>query len=163
MFLTAKFSKRQRKEGLFEVTSPFRRTTIIMSCTLFFDGACRGNPGPMAIGIVLMKNGKKLGELSKCLGTGTNNIAEWRALIEGLKLAMAHGCKELEVRGDSQLVIRQIKGQYRVKSDNLILLFNEAKKLCDSFKKIDFKWINREDNTNTDTLSNNAFDMKKLI
>jgi len=132
-----------------------------MSCILFFDGACRGNPGPMAIGVVLMKNGKKLGELSKRLGTGTNNIAEWSALIEGLKLAMAHGCRELEVRGDSQLVIKQISGQYRVKSDNLIPLFNEAKKLCSTFEKIDFKWIKREDNARTDTLSNDALDMKK--
>ncbi len=131
-----------------------------MSCILFFDGACRGNPGPMAIGVVLMKNGKKLGELSKCLGTGTNNIAEWSALIEGLKLAMAHGCRELEVHGDSQLVIKQIRGQYRVKSENLIPLFNEAKKLCGNFKEIDFKWVNREENARTDTLSNNALDMK---
>ncbi len=115
----------------------------------------------MAIGVVLMKNGKKLGELSKRLGIGTNNIAEWSALIEGLKLATAHGCRELEVRGDSQLVIKQISGQYRVKSDNLIPLFNEAKKLCGNFKEIDFKWINREDNAHTDTLSNNALDMKK--
>ncbi len=132
----------------------------IMSCILYFDGACRGNPGPMAIGVVLMKNGKKLGELSKRLGIGTNNIAEWSALIEGLKLAMAHGCRELEVRGDSQLVIKQISGQYRVKSDNLIPLFNEAKKLCGNFKVIDFKWIKREDNARTDTLSNDALDMK---
>ena len=80
-----------------------------MSCILFFDGACRGNPGPMAIGVVLMENGKKLGELSKRLGIGTNNIAEWSALIEGLKLAIAHGCKELEVRGDSQLVINRFR------------------------------------------------------
>jgi ribonuclease HI len=132
-----------------------------MRCILFFDGACRGNPGPMAIGVVLMENGKKLGEISKRLGIGTNNIAEWRALIEGLKLAIAHGCQELEVRGDSQLVIKQISGQYRVKSDNLIPLFNEAKILCGNFKEIDFKWINREDNTHTDTLSNDALDMKK--
>lgn len=133
-----------------------------MSCILFFDGACRGNPGPMAIGVVLMKNGFKGPELSKCLGIGTNNIAEWRALIEGLKLATVFGCKELQVRGDSQLVIKQIKGQYRVKSDNLIPLFNEAKKLCHNFKEIDFKWINREDNRMTDTLSNNALDTKDI-
>lgn len=133
-----------------------------MSCILFFDGACRGNPGPMAIGVVLMKNGKKLGVLSKYIGIGTNNIAEWRGLIEGLKLATTHGCNELQVRGDSQLVIKQIKGQYRVKSDNLVPLFNEAKKLCRNFKEIDFKWINREDNAHTDTLSNNALDMKNI-
>jgi hypothetical protein len=86
-----------------------------MSFTLFFDGACRGNPGPMAIGAVLLENGKKVKELSENIGRGTNNIAEWNALIGGLKLALAHGCRELEVKGDSQLVIRQISGKYRLK------------------------------------------------
>ncbi|MFA4955951.1 MAG: ribonuclease HI family protein [Candidatus Methanoperedens sp.] len=131
-----------------------------MSFTLFFDGACRGNPGPMAIGAVLLENGKKVKELCENIGRGTNNIAEWNALIGGLKLALAHGCRELEVRGDSQLVIRQISGKYQVKSENLIPLFNEAKKLCAKFEKINFKWVEREDNSYTDGLSNKALDMK---
>ncbi|MDP2767513.1 MAG: ribonuclease HI family protein [Candidatus Methanoperedens sp.] len=130
-----------------------------MSCILFFDGACRGNPGPMAIGAVLMENGKKVKEVSKRIGMGTNNIAEWRALIEGLKLAKAHGCKELEVRGDSQLIIKQISGQYKVKSDNLIPLFNEARKLCGGFDGLRFKWVKREENLYTDALSNKALDL----
>jgi ribonuclease HI len=131
-----------------------------MSFTLFFDGACRGNPGPMAIGAVLLENGKKVKELSENIGRGTNNIAEWNALIGGLKLALAHGCRELEVKGDSQLVIRQISGKYQVKSDNLIPLFNEARKLCTKFEKINFKWVERENNSYTDGLSNKALDMK---
>ncbi len=131
-----------------------------MNCILYFDGACRGNPGPMGIGIVLLENGKKVKAVSKRLGKGTNNIAEWSALIEGLKLAKAHGCKVLEVRGDSQLIIRQITGRYMVKSENLIPLFNEAKKLCCNFEKIGFKWVKREENTDTDALSNSALDMK---
>lgn len=132
-----------------------------MNCILYFDGACRGNPGPMAIGALLLENGKKVGEISKNIGTGTNNIAEWRALIEGLKLAHAHSCRELEVRGDSQLVIRQISGKYRVKSENLIPLFNEARKLCAGFSKIDFKWINREENSYTDGLVNRSLGFTK--
>jgi ribonuclease HI len=80
----------------------------------------------MGIGVVLLENGKKIKEISKRLGKGTNNIAEWSALIEGLKLAKAHGCRELEVRGDSQLIIRQITGRYMVKSQNLIPLHDEA-------------------------------------
>jgi ribonuclease HI len=131
-----------------------------MSCILFFDGACRGNPGPMAIGALLLENGKKVRELSKKIGRGTNNIAEWSALIEGLKLALSHGCRELEVRGDSQLIIRQISGQYRVKSENLIPLFNEARKLCGNFEKLSFKWVQREENFYTDSLSNRALDNK---
>ncbi|MBU4373686.1 MAG: ribonuclease HI family protein [Euryarchaeota archaeon] len=130
-----------------------------MSCILFFDGACRGNPGPMAIGAVLMENGKKVKDVSKRIGMGTNNIAEWRALIEGLKLAKAHGCKALEVRGDSQLIIKQISGQYKVKSDNLIPLFNEAMKLCKSFDELRFRWVEREENLYTDALSNKALDL----
>lgn len=133
---------------------------IDMGCMLFFDGACRGNPGPMAIGAVLLENGKKVKEFSKRIGIGTNNIAEWKALIEGLKLAGAHGCKELEVRGDSQLVMKQISGLYKVRSDNLVPLFNEAKKLCGSFEQLRFKWVKREENLYTDTLSNRALDME---
>ena len=115
----------------------------------------------MAIGAVLLENEKKVIEISKNIGIGTNNIAEWMALIEGLKLALAHSCKELEVRGDSQLIIRQISGQYKVKSDNLIPLFNEARKLCLNFKKIDFRWIRRDENSYTDSMVNKALDMKK--
>ncbi|VVB85862.1 Ribonuclease HI [uncultured archaeon] len=131
-----------------------------MGCVLFFDGACRGNPGPMGIGAVLMENGKKVKEISKHLGKGTNNIAEWSALIEGLKMALAHGCRELEVRGDSQLIIRQITGRYSVKSENLVPLYNEAKRLTGNFEKIRFKWVKREDNAITDDLSNRALDSR---
>ncbi len=131
-----------------------------MVCTLFFDGACRGNPGPMSIGVALFEGGRKVKELSKRIGRGTNNIAEWSALIEGLKLAAAHGCRELEVRGDSQLIIRQISGRYKVKSENLIPLFKEAQKLCKNFEKLTFKWVARDENSITDALSNEALDMK---
>jgi len=129
-----------------------------VGCVLFFDGACRGNPGPMGIGVVLLENGKKVKEISKRLGKGTNNIAEWSALIEGLKMALAHRCRELEVRGDSQLIIRQITGQYRVKSENLIPLYNEANRLSGNFEKIKFKWVKRDKNAFTDALSNRALD-----
>ncbi len=132
-----------------------------MSCVLFFDGACRGNPGPMAIGAVLMENGKKTGEISKSIGTGTNNIAEWQALIEGLRLAHGRECRELEVRGDSQLIIRQITGQYRVKSGHLIPLFNEALELCRNFRKIEFKWVSRDENSYTDGMVNRVLDQEK--
>lgn len=131
-----------------------------VGCILFFDGACRGNPGPMGIGVVLLENGKKVKEISKRIGKGTNNIAEWSALIEGLKMALAHGCRELEVRGDSQLIIRQVTGQYRVKSENLIPLYNEARRLSGNFEKIRFKWVNRDDNAFTDALSNRALDVR---
>ncbi len=112
----------------------------------------------MGIGVVLLENGKKVVEISTRLGKGTNNIAEWSALIEGLKMAKAHGCREVEVRGDSQLIIKQITGRYSVKSENLIPLYNEAKRLSQSFEKITFKWVKRDNNAQTDALSNRAFD-----
>lgn len=115
----------------------------------------------MGIGAVLVEKGKKIKEISKHLGKGTNNIAEWSALIEGLKMALAHGCRELEVRGDSQLIIRQITGRYSVKSENLIPLYEEAKRLSSNFEKIRFKWVKREDNALTDALSNMALDSKR--
>ena len=117
----------------------------------------------MGIGAVLLENGKKVKEVSKSIGKGTNNIAEWSALIEGLKLAKAHGCRELEVRGDSQLIIRQITGRYKVKSENLIPLYEEAIKLCRNFEKISFKWVQREKNADTDALSNSALDSGKKV
>ncbi len=132
-----------------------------MGCVLYFDGACRGNPGPMGIGVVLLENGKKIKEISKFIGKGTNNIAEWSALIEGMKLALSHGCRDLEVRGDSQLIIRQITGRYRVKSQNLITLYEEARTICKNFEKINFKWVQREKNADTDALSNRALDVRR--
>jgi len=114
----------------------------------------------MGIGVVLLENGRKISEISKRIGKGTNNIAEWSALIEGLKLAKDHGCRVLEVRGDSQLIIRQITGQYRVKNENLIPLHDEARKLCRNFDKINFKWVQREKNADTDALSNHALDVR---
>ncbi len=114
----------------------------------------------MGIGAVLLENGMKVKDISKRIGKGTNNIAEWSALIEGLKLAKAHGCRELEVRGDSQLIIRQITGRYMVKSENLIPLYKEAKRLAGNFGKINFKWVKRDDNAITDALSNRALDVR---
>jgi len=143
------------REGWGYKWKPYGET---VNCVLFFDGACRGNPGPMGIGAILLENGKKVKEISKRLGIGTNNIAEWSALIEGLKMAKAHGCRELEVRGDSQLIIKQITGQYSVKSENLIPLYKEANRLAASFGKISFKWVKRDHNALTDALSNRAFD-----
>lgn len=112
----------------------------------------------MAIGVILLKNGKKVREIGRRLNVGTNNIAEWRALIEGLKVAKDMGCRELVVKGDSTLIIKQITGSYQVKSKHLIPLFDEARKLSRHFEKITFRWITREQNALSDALSNRAFE-----
>ena len=130
---------------------------------LYFDGACRGNPGPMAIGATLYKDEIKLDEFSKDIGLGTNNIAEWTALITGLGLAKKHKCKDLEVRGDSQLVIKQITGQWKVNNKKLIPLYQRTKELCRDFDKITFIWIRRDKNSYTnDMIQEKCYNQEKL-
>ena len=120
---------------------------------LYFDGASKGNPGPAGIGVVLLVGEKKY-TISKNIGEKTNNQAEYTALIEGLKKAKELGIKELVVRGDSQLVIRQMKGVYKVKNENVKPLFEQAKELEKEFEKVAFEWVPREENKEADRLAN---------
>ena len=80
---------------------------------VYADGTCRGNPGPMSIGASLQKDGQEIATVSEAIGDGTNNIAEYRAAIEGLKRASRHGVDEIELRMDSELVVKQLKGEYQ--------------------------------------------------
>src|SRR5687768_2925678 len=100
----------------------------------FCDGACRGNPGPMGIGAVLYDElgGKKLGEVSRVCGSGTNNRAEYLALIALLELAKEKGLRDLYVQSDSQVMIRQMRGEYRVKDPQLQLLYRQASDIASS-------------------------------
>lgn len=121
---------------------------------LYFDGACRGNPGPMAIGATLYRDELKIDEFSKDIGEGTNNIAEWTALIIGLGLAKKHNIKDLEIRGDSQLVIKQISRQWKVNDKKLIPLYQRAVELCKDFDKIKFQWVRKNKNSYTNDMIN---------
>src|SRR5437667_8423035 len=95
--------------------------------TLEFDGGSRGNPGPAGIGVVLRaKDGTAIATLGKFIGRATNNAAEYRALIAALQEAKKLGAKKVVVRGDSELVIRQMRGEYRVKHPDLKPLYEEA-------------------------------------
>lgn len=130
-----------------------------MKATLYFDGACLGNPGPMGIGYVLEGPDGVLAEGSERLpGNGTNNIAEYTALIRGLEKAIDLGVAEIVIRGDSQLVINQLLGKFRVTHPGLRPLHAKLETLAAKFQTIDIKWIPREQNKQADKLSYRALD-----
>jgi ribonuclease HI len=123
------------------------------------DGASRGNPGPAAIGVTLKdETGVLLAELSEKIGQTTNNQAEYRALIAGLKQCKILGAKEVFVRSDSELMVRQVLGIYRVKKEELKPLHAEARKLAGSFAGFKINNIPREQNKEADKLANKALD-----
>jgi len=122
---------------------------------LYFDGCSKGNPGPAGAGAVLYENDKEIWSGKLFVGEKeTNNIAEYASLILGLNEANNKGCKELMVRGDSQLVINQMKGIYKVNSDSLRILYDRAKGLEKKFTNIEYEHIPREKNSRADQLAN---------
>jgi len=129
---------------------------------LFIDGASRGNPGPAAAGGVIYLGQERLAEFSEKLGIKTNNQAEYEALLRGLALLRELGFEEVEIRSDSQLVVRQIKGQYRVKEAKLKPLFNQAQEALKELKQHDIVHIDRQLNQEADGLANRALDRDRL-
>ena len=126
---------------------------------LYSDGACRGNPGIGGAGAVITDTeGIVLWEGKEYLGHCTNNIAEYKALILGLKGALAEGYKNLEVYLDSELLANQINGSYRVKNENLKVLMAEVRALLTSFDVIEVKHVLRCHNSHADKLANLAID-----
>ncbi|MCX7031766.1 MAG: ribonuclease HI family protein [Spirochaetes bacterium] len=128
---------------------------------LFTDGAARGNPGPAGAGAVIISpEGHVVAKIGKYLGETTNNVAEYTGLILGLKRAKAMGLRELEVLADSELVVKQLTGEYQVKADHLRPLHDEAKALMKGFDVIDLRYIPREENEAADEMSNRAIDLR---
>lgn len=126
---------------------------------LYADGAARGNPGPAGAGAALLDDdGEVIAELTKFLGTATNNVAEYTGLIIGLEEAKRRGIDEIEVRMDSQLVVRQMSGIYRVRHPNMVPLARRARELYESFRRRSITHVRREQNTAADLLSNRAID-----
>jgi ribonuclease HI len=127
--------------------------------TIFTDGGARGNPGPAGIGCVILdEKGSVVAEISKYIGETTNNQAEYQALIAGLAKAKEQGAQELEVFLDSELVVKQMNREYRVKDKDLAPLFVRVYNLTLGFKKVIFKHIRREKNELADRLVNLALD-----
>jgi ribonuclease HI len=124
---------------------------------LFFDGCCKGNPGPGGAGAVIYNNGIEIWSDSVFVGKKiTNNIAEYTGLIIGLKQAAKLGIKNIIINGDSQLVIKQMNGVYKVSSENLVELYKTAKQLQQSFDSISYNHVYRKDNKRADSLSNDG-------
>jgi ribonuclease HI len=123
------------------------------------DGGARGNPGPAAIGIVLRDGeGEVLEKVGEKIGEATNNIAEYRALLRGVELAAAHGASELELIGDSELVVRQVEGRYKVKNAGMKELYDEVKQALRGFDSWSIRHVRRAENADADRLVNEALD-----
>jgi len=126
---------------------------------LYVDGGARGNPGPAGIGVRLLDpNGEPVEELSDYIGKATNNVAEYQALVAGLELAVDRGVRKLTVLSDSELVVRQILGQYKVRDAVLRQYHEQAKRLLHQFQEVEVKHILREENAGADSLVNAAID-----
>lgn len=124
-----------------------------------FDGGARLNPGPAAIGVVVRDgDGTVLEKVGEKIGEATNNIAEYRALLRGIELAAAHGVSELELVGDSMLVVRQVEGRFKVKNAGLKELHAEVKKALAGFDSWSIRYVPRAENADADRLVNEAFD-----
>ena len=126
---------------------------------LYTDGGARGNPGPAGIGALLFTaDGDVVEELADSIGTATNNVAEYQALIAGLEIALDRGVERLDVFLDSELVVRQVNGQYKVKDAGLKPLHRQACLLLGRFHEVDVKHVRREQNAAADALVNQAID-----
>lgn len=129
--------------------------------TLEFDGGSRGNPGPAGIGVVLRaKDGTELVTLGRFIGRATNNVAEYRALITALQKAKELGARRVAIRGDSELVVKQMNGEYRVKNEALRELYDEAQALLGQFEHATIDHNYRHKNALADKLANLAMDRK---
>lgn len=126
---------------------------------LHVDGASRGNPGEAGFGVhVTAPDGTEVASLFGYLGTATNNVAEYQALIHGLRFALARGATSVEVLSDSELLVRQIEGRYRVKNPGLQPLHREAQSLLARFTSARVAHVPREQNRDADALANRAVD-----
>jgi len=133
--------------------------TRMMSVSLYCDGASRGNPGPSGAGVVLLdEKGEQIFELSRYLDNGTNNEAEYRALVRGLEAAADLGVKQIEIFSDSELVVRQISGKYKVRNPRLRSLFDQAVSRLQQFDEYAIFHVGRELNQRADQLANEAID-----
>ena len=127
---------------------------------IFTDGACSGNPGEAAIGIVIRDQGKIVKEIAQAIGPATNNIAEYSALIRALKEAQELGYRNVFLHTDSELMFNQIRGTYKVKAEQIKPLYEQVIILTKWFSRIEFKWIPRELNKDADRLAQGILKVK---
>lgn len=126
--------------------------------TIFTDGGARGNPGPAGIGGVITRGDQTLEEFSSYIGRATNNQAEYQALLAGLDRARKHTDEDVECVLDSELLVKQLTGAYKIKSPELKKLAHQVKHLEESFKSVSYRHTYREGNQRADALVNEALD-----
>ena len=130
-----------------------------MKVVVNVDGGARGNPGPAAIAAVVQDSaGAVLDERGERIGRATNNVAEYKALLLGIEMASALGAKELDLVGDSELIVKQVKGEYKVKDATMRELHAEAEKALREFDSWSIRHVRREHNAEADRLVNEALD-----
>jgi len=130
------------------------RSVIVSS-----DGAARGNPGPAGIGVVVQgAGGRRLAEVGQGIGIATNNVAEYRAAIEGLRRALALGATDVLLRSDSKLLIEQLAGRFKVRNPRLMELHAEVRELASGFRSIRYEHVPRERNREADRMANLGVD-----
>ncbi len=123
--------------------------------TVHADGAARGNPGPAGIGAVIRgSRGRVLAEVAEGIGVATNNVAEYRAVLEGLRRARDLGATQVNVRSDSRLLVEQLSGRFRVKNPTLVRLHADVRNVMRTFEQVLFEHVPREFNRDADRLAN---------
>ena len=126
---------------------------------IYTDGASRGNPGPASVGAVIYDDsGREVHTVARRIGRATNNEAEYRAAIAGLEAALALGARDVELRMDSELVVRQLDSRYKVRNPSLRQLFGRVKDLQWRFASFQVRHVGREQNRRADRLANEALD-----
>ena len=123
---------------------------------IYIDGASKGNPGPAGVGIVIFKEGARLKDISRHIGNTTNNVAEYTALIYALEEALILKAGKVKVLTDSELLAKQINGEYKVRHVNLKPLFEQARNLSRGFESFEIRHIVREKNKEADRLADKA-------
>jgi ribonuclease HI len=130
-----------------------------MAMVAYIDGGARGNPGPAGYGVrVEDEHGELINELHGFLGSSTNNIAEYNGLLAALRYARQHGHRIVHIKSDSELLVKQMKGEYRVKHPGLRPLYQQAQTLAATLDRVGFEHVRRDQNKHADRLANLAID-----
>jgi ribonuclease HI len=122
------------------------------------DGGARGNPGPAGYGVRITRDDGSIVDLKESIGIATNNVAEYRGLIAALRWAVDEGVTSLSVKADSELMVKQMLGEYRVKNPGLLPLYEEARRVAGRIGRVRFEHVRREFNMDADRLANEAMD-----
>ena len=150
------------QDSLFDGLAPVPGAEQLDEVVIYCDGGSRGNPGPSAIGAVVLDPAsdppRRIAEVSARIGITTNNVAEYKALIAGLEAAAPFGARRVRVRADSKLVIEQVKGTWKVKQPHLRPLLDDARRLLARYEHTDLAHVPRAENFEADALVNAALD-----